>query len=173
MNTNFSISEATLQDIPALAILINSAYRGETSKKGWTTEADFLGGNRIDKEALHEIMAKPTSVILKVEDSTGIVGCVYLEKQHLRLYLGMLTVSPGLQNSGMGKHLLKAAEEYALKNGCNSIKMTVISIRTSLIEWYKRHGYTLTDKTEPFPTDPRFGIPKQPLHFIVMEKSLN
>ena len=51
--------------------------------------------------------------------------------------------------------------------------MSVISIRTELIDWYKKRGYYDTGKTKPFPKDdPAFGIPKQPLEFIILEKDI-
>ena len=88
------------------------------------------------------------------------------------MYLGMLTVSPELQARGIGKELMKVAEEYAVTKGCFSMVMTVITLRNELIEWYVRRGYRDTGQRKPFPGDLRFGIPKQPLEFLVMEKPL-
>jgi ribosomal protein S18 acetylase RimI-like enzyme len=168
-----NILPAISADIPEMVKLVNSAYRGESSKKGWTTEADLLDGIRTDEDSLKEMMEKPGAAFLKfVDENNNIVGSVYLQKQELKLYLGMLTVSPEIQATGIGKQLLKASEEYAKSIGCSSVIMTVISVRKELIEWYKRHGYKNTGKTEPFPTDVKFGIPKQQLEFIVMEKIL-
>jgi len=168
-----NISPATKADAEALSALVNSAYRGEGSKKGWTTEADLLGGQRTDANALNKMMAQQDSSILKYTDENGqITGCVYLHKKNEKLYLGMLTVAPELQAKGVGKLLLAAAEQHAKARGCSAITMTVISVRHELIGWYERHGYQATGETEPFPADPEFGLPKQQLHFIVMEKSL-
>ncbi len=168
-----SFTIATDHDIPALDKLVNSAYRGDSSKKGWTTEADLLGGIRTDAEGLKKMMADPQAVILKYTNEENLLeGCVYLKQKDAKLYLGMLTVDPELQARGTGKKLLKAAEEYARQKKCGAITMTVISVRHELIAWYERHGYAKTGETEPFPTDPSFGLPKQPLEFIVMEKTL-
>lgn len=169
------ISTATTNDVPALITLVNSSYRGEASKKGWMTEADLLDGIRTDETALHEILLKPGPVILKYSDEAGALhGCVYLEKQKNQLYLGMLTVAPPLQNSGIGKKLLAAAERHAQENGCIAIVMSVISMRQELISWYERHGYRQTGATKPFPMhDPRFGLPKQQLEFLILEKQLS
>jgi ribosomal protein S18 acetylase RimI-like enzyme len=168
-----NILHADINDIPELVKLVNSAYRGETSKKGWTTEADLLDGIRTDEEALKEAMEKPGATILKfLNDAGEISGSVYLQKLEEKMYLGMLTVSPEIQAKGIGKQLLKASEDYAMSVGCSVVTMTVISVRKELIGWYERHGYRSTGKKEPFPDDVRFGIPKQPLEFIVMEKSL-
>lgn len=167
------IDPASEKDIPALNILINSAYRGEGSKQGWTTEADLLGGIRTDGAALKELMQQPNAVILKYEEENKILGCVYLKQEDNKIYLGMLTVAPQLQNKGIGKILLAASEDEARKRNCIAIFMSVISIRTELINWYKKHGYYNTGKTKPFPKDdPRFGIPKQPLEFIILEKDM-
>jgi N-acetylglutamate synthase-like GNAT family acetyltransferase len=101
------LSKATTKDIPALNKLVHSAYRGESSKKGWTTEADLLDGMRIDEERLKQMIEKEGSMILKCETGDHLlVGCVHLEKQDLKLYLGMLTASPDHQGKGIGKQLL-------------------------------------------------------------------
>ena len=168
------ISIATSEDIPALVQLINSAYRGEASKQGWTTEANFLKGElRTDEAALNSLLENKDAVLLKHSEEDAIItGCVYLHKQERGLYLGMLTVSPVLQGAGIGKKLLAAGEEYAEKNNCSHIFMNVISLRAELIAWYERHGYYQTAERKPFPNDQRFGIPTQPLEFVIMEKKV-
>ena len=167
------ISTATLADVTALNNLVNSAYRGESSKKGWTTEADLLGGIRTTEEGLSETIKKSDTFILKYTEAEQVLGCVMLIKKENALYLGMLTVSPTLQGSGIGKKLLKSAEVFAQENGIPKIEMTVISVRSELIAWYERHGYIKTGETKPFPmNDPNFGEPKQHLDFIVMEKMI-
>jgi ribosomal protein S18 acetylase RimI-like enzyme len=171
MSADLIITIATKKDVDALEKLVNGAYRGENSKKGWTTEADLLGGIRTDADALLKMINRGDSIILKCSNSNNhLIGCVYLQKQEEKLYLGMLTVSPEVQAKGIGKKLLKAAEEYAQTQDCKAITMTVISLRKELINWYERHGYRKTGQRKPFPNDPRFGIQKQPLEFIVMEK---
>ncbi|TRX35043.1 GNAT family N-acetyltransferase [Flavobacterium sp. ZT3R18] len=165
------ITTATLEDVSALEKLINSAYRGETSKQGWTTEANLLEGKRITEDELSKTIQNKENTILKFAENNRIMGCVLLVKKENQLYLGMLTVSPELQNSGIGKKLLQEAEIYALTLGLPKIIMTVISIREELIAWYKRHGYADTGVREPFPlNDTDAIIGKQPLEFIVMEK---
>lgn len=167
----YTIAMATEKDIPALDKLVNSAYRGDGSKKGWTTEADLLDGLRTNPRSLKQLMTDPDAVILTCSDETGkLMGCVYLKKKTNKLYLGMLTVSPELQAKGIGKQLLAAAEAHAVKNDCSMITITVISVRHELIAWYERHGYHATGDTEPFPSNPEFGLPRTPIHFIVMEK---
>jgi len=165
------ITIATLEEVSALEQLINSAYRGETSKQGWTTEANLLEGKRITFEELVEIIQNKNNTILKYTDNNQIIGSVLLINKGNKLYLGMLTVSPELQNSGIGKKLLQEAEVHALALGLPKIVMTVISIREELIAWYSRHGYVDTGVREPFPlNDTDAIIVNQPLEFIVMEK---
>lgn len=166
------ISPATEKDIPALNNLVNGAYRGDSSRRGWTTEADLLDGIRTDEAALQTMLQNPLVTILKYEVGGQLLGCVYLETKDDALYLGMLTVSPEAQGSGIGKRLLAAAEKKARNQRCRAITMTVITARHELIAWYQRHGYAATGETQPFPDDPRFGIPKQPLRFMVLEKAL-
>jgi len=167
------ITKATLQDIPALNILINSAYRGETSKKGWTTEANLLEGKRTNEEELTETILNPKNTILKYTENDKIIGSVLLVEKEHQLYLGMLTVSPELQNSGIGKQLLAEAENHAKSLGLSSIVMTVISVREELIAWYKRHGYVDTGEREAFPESGiHVTVSEVPLEFIYLEKKI-
>ncbi len=166
------ISTATVADVPELNQLVNSAYRGDSSRQGWTTEADLLSGLRTTEADLYESLANPQAQILTYRAEGRLLGCVYLERKEAELYLGMLTVSPDHQTGGIGKRLLGAAEEMAKGFGCQMITMTVISQRHELIAWYERRGYRSTGVTKPFPDDPRFGVPAQPLTFVVMAKSM-
>jgi ribosomal protein S18 acetylase RimI-like enzyme len=166
------IIPATTNDIPALNKLVNSAYRGDSSRKGWTTEADLLGGIRTSEDTLQEMFANPNAQILKYVRGGQLLGCVYLEQKGHDLYLGMLTVSPELQAGGIGRQLLEAAEQMARDRQCRAITMTVIPQRHELLAWYERRGYQRTGGVHPFPDDPRFGEPKVPLSFIELEKPL-
>ncbi len=167
------ITPSVQTDIPELAHLVNSAYRGEGSKKGWTTEADLLHGTRTDETNLFELMSDTNAVILKCLNENGeIIACVYLQKQQSRLYLGMLSVYPEIQGGGIGKAILAEADAHAIKSNCSCVFMTVISVRHELIAWYERHGYKKTGEKMPFPVGEKFGIQKQPLELIVLEKIL-
>jgi predicted N-acetyltransferase YhbS len=170
---SYQISKAVLADIPALNKLINSAYRGEESKKGWSTEADLLDGTRIDEAALADLIQKQGTTFLKYVEKGMISGCVELRIEKNKLYLGTLSVNPNIQNKGIGKKLLQAGEDHAREVGCKIITMTVIDGRQTLIDWYVRHGYALTGERKPFVVpDERWGIPKQKLEFVVLEKKL-
>ena len=171
---SIQIIAASEKDASALERLINSAYRGESSKQGWTTEADLLDGGRTDAEALREIIRRPDTTIFKCVREENIVGSVELRLEGSRIYLGMLTVRPDLQGAGIGKKLLAAGEAYAKEKNCDAVFMTVISVRKELIDWYVRHGYQLTGERKEFAfNDLRFGIPKQKLEFLVLEKKLD
>jgi len=167
------ILKAILADAPTINQLVNSAYRGEGSKQGWTTEADLLDGTRIDEAAVADLLAKPNTTILKYVEHNLILGCVELRKEKDKLYLGMLSVAPNTQGKGIGKTLLLAGEEHGRSLGIRTMMMTVISVRKELIDWYVRHGYELTGERKPFVVpDTRWGIPKQTLEFVVLEKQL-
>lgn len=167
------ITKATLEDVSPLNTLINSAYRGESSKKGWTTEANLLEGSRTTEMELNQILQDSKNTVLKFTENQQIVACVLLTQKENQLYLGMLTVSPELQNSGIGKKLLAQAEIHATILGLPKIVMTVISIRAELIAWYKRHGYMDTGARELFHvSDIHIPISEQPLEFIVLEKNI-
>jgi ribosomal protein S18 acetylase RimI-like enzyme len=174
MADNLTITIAANEDIAQIEKLVNSAYRGDSSRKGWTTEADLLDGIRTNKDVLSGMINRGDSIVLKCNNAKNqLVGCVYLQKKEEKLYLGMLTVAPDIQAQGIGKKLLQASEEYAQTQQCTAITITVISLRQELIKWYERRGYKATGERKPFPSnDPRFGLPKQQLEFIVMEKKL-
>jgi ribosomal protein S18 acetylase RimI-like enzyme len=168
------ISQATIADTAELTALVNSAYRGESSQKGWTTEAHLLDGIRIDEQTMAGYFQSDNIVILKyTDDDSRILACVYLEKHKGgRLYLGMLSVLPTLQANGIGRQLLHEAEVWATRLGCEAIFMTVITTRRELINWYKRRGYRDTGKREPFHEGTRFGIPKEHIELMVLEKEV-
>jgi ribosomal protein S18 acetylase RimI-like enzyme len=166
---------AVAADIPALHALIESAYRGESAKAGWTHEADLLGGQRTDVAALAEIVADPAQTLIVAEDGGVPIGCVRVaDKGGGTGYLGMLTVRPALQAAGTGRALLGEAERHARTSGARVMEMTVIASRTELVAWYLRRGYADTGRRAPFPLDdPRFGLPKtRDLEFVVLAKAL-
>lgn len=179
MQKDFSFPNPLLRfaqgnDVDELVQLVNSAYRGDVSRQGWTTEADLLDGIRTHPEHMAQQINGEKSVMLVLTNSSGYIeGCVYLEDQSPFLYLGMLTVRPGLQARGSGKKLLAVAEDYAQFLGMKGIRMTVISVRHELIDWYQRRGYSATGEKQPFPVEQALGIPRQPLEFIVLEKRLS
>lgn len=169
----FVITPAAPEDAPALEQLINSAYRGETAKQGWTTEADLLDGTRTDAALVRGIIENPGSLLLKAVDGQNILGCVEIRTDGDKLYLGMLTVRPNLQGRGIGKALMAAVEAEAVRRNCKAVFMSVLTARPELIDWYVRHGYHDTGARKPFAfTDPRFGQPKLALEFAVLEKEM-
>ena len=167
---------ASSADLPALHALIERAYRGDSAKQGWTHEADLLGGQRTDIDALAEMLADPSQELLLWRDCESPAACVALtDKGEGLAYLGLLTVDPERQSDGVGKRLLAAAEQWAAcRLAANRIEMTVIVQRAELIAWYERRGYRQTGERRPFPYgDPRFGDPcRDDLEFTVLEKTL-
>jgi ribosomal protein S18 acetylase RimI-like enzyme len=170
---------AAQEELPAVAELVNSAYRGDSSRQGWTTEADVLGGQRTDPETLAAELATISGArLLTLREAPGapLLGCVWLQPtvETKAWHLGMLTVRPDLQDRGLGRRLLTDAESAAAALGADRIRMTVIHVRAELIAWYERRGYRRTGETRPFPYgDLRFGEPRrEDLEFIVLEKPL-
>ncbi|MBS1816375.1 MAG: GNAT family N-acetyltransferase [Acidobacteria bacterium] len=172
---NFQVRLATLDDGPAVVTLVNSAYRGASSRAGWTTEEALLDGIRIDASRLAHDIARDGSVVLVHEDAGEIVACVHLERSGTGCYLGMLTTKPTRQGHGLGREMLAAAERWAVDHWhARRIHMTVIVQREPLIAYYERRGYRQTGVRRPFPYgDERWGIPKRAdLEFVVLEKTL-
>lgn len=174
--TDTLIRDAMTADIPALHRLIESAYRGEASRAGWTTEADLLGGQRTDPDDLAGILADPAQAMLTAWRGEELVGCVLIANRGEGTgYFGMLSVSPTLQGGGMGRRLVEAAHQaLAERFGAHRVRISVFPQRETLIAWYRRLGYEPTGGTLPFPYgDPRLGLPlRDDLHFVVMERAL-
>ena len=166
---------ATLADLDALVELVTSAYRGDASRQGWTTEADFLEGNRIDRDVLARDIERPRSRVLIAERDAQMIACAHVCEEDGAGYFGMFSVSPSLQGGGIGKALLAESERIVRNDwGLPAMRMTVIDIRDELIAFYERRGYALTGIKKPFPYgDPRYGIPtRDDLRFEVLEKML-
>jgi GNAT superfamily N-acetyltransferase len=166
---------ATRDDVPALVALIESAYRGDASRAGWTTEADILDGQRTDPEGVLAVIEKPDSRLVAVEGAGELVACCQLEHRGRHAYFGMFAVRPALQGAGLGKLIIAEAERFARDEwGVTEMHMTVISVREDLIAWYERRGYTRTGETSPFPYgDERFGLPtRDDLEFELLTKQL-
>ncbi|MEU3949349.1 GNAT family N-acetyltransferase [Streptomyces sp. NPDC029526] len=167
--------DATEADVDDLVALIESAYRGDASRAGWTTEADILGGQRTDPEGVLEVVRDPDSRLLAVEREGRIIACCQLEHRGGHAYFGMFAVSPALQGAGLGRTIIEEAERQARDTwGVREMHMTVITAREELIAWYERRGYRRTGRTSPFPYgDERFGIPRRPdLRFELLVKEL-
>lgn len=168
---------ATPADIPAIVALVESAYRGESSRAGWTTEADLLDGRRTGPDDVQACLDRPDSRILLAEDAaTGAL----LASAHVCLddgcgYFGMFAVDPTRQAGGIGRAVLAEAERIAREAWrAPSMRMTVIDVREELIAWYQRRGYRRTGIRSPFPYgDARFGLPRRDdLRFERLEKPL-
>lgn len=145
-------------DINTLVSLINAAF---------LVERFFIEGDRINAEAVRKLML--TGEFLIAHDDDGISGCVYVEPHGDRAYLGLLSVDPSRQRSGLGSRLVASAEGHARASGINYMDLRIVNLRQELPEFYRRLGYWATG-TAPFPPD---VTTKQPCHFVNMSKALN
>lgn len=164
------IRPADPEDLMELHALIESAYRGETAKAGWTHEADLLEGPRTNIETLKAIVDDSNEVLLKAVESGKIIGCVQLTRVSPSVaYLGLLTVSPRRQAGGLGKIIMEGAARAARQLfGSKVLQLAVVSQRSELIAYYERRGFALTGETRPFPV-----VCDPPLSLLVLEKALS
>lgn len=166
---------ATPGDADAIVALVESAYRGEASRAGWTTEADLLDGRRTNAEDVLASIRRPSSQVLLAFRGDQLLACAHVAVEDGAGYFGMFSVRPTLQGAGLGRAVLAEAERIAREDyGMRTMRMTVIDVRDELIAWYERRGYRRTGVTKPFPYgDERFGLPRRPdLRFEVLEKPL-
>ena len=157
---------------PEIAALIESAYRGEESRRGWTTEAHLIEGARTSVAEIESLIAAPQARFLIAVENEVIVGCALIRDNGGIGYFGMFAVRPGLQGAGLGAGILAFAEQkIAGLWSCRKIEMTVISIREDLIAYYERRGYKRAG-TKPFPFDKEPGAKRTDFHFVVLTKRL-
>jgi len=171
-----TLEVASPADIADIVALVESAFRGDASRAGWTTEADLLDGRRTGPDEIGAILADPDRCLLVERDPDGaLLASVVLKRDGDAAWLGMLAVRPTRQRGGIGRRVVQAAEAWvATRWRAGRMRMTVIVQRTELIAWYERRGYRRTGETAPFfYGDERFGLPRrQDLSFIVLEKAL-
>jgi ribosomal protein S18 acetylase RimI-like enzyme len=172
--SSLAFRSARVDDAAAIVALVNLGYRGDASRAGWTTEADYLVGKRTDEAEVRELIANPNSTLLLCCDGAAIVGSVHLHREGDAAYLGMFVVRPDLQGRGIGRQFLSAAEDTVTRSWQSQrIYMTVITLRTELIAYYERRGYRRTGRFEPFPIeDKRSTALVDNLRFEVLEKAL-
>ncbi|HZX81494.1 MAG TPA: GNAT family N-acetyltransferase [Lysobacter sp.] len=176
--TEATFRPATHADVDAIVALVESAYRGDASRAGWTTEADLLDGRRTGADDVLACIDRPRSVVLLAERDDGeapaLVGCAHVAEEDGAGYFGMFSVLPTLQGAGLGKRLLAEAERLVFDDWrLPAMRMTVIDLRDELIAFYERRGYRRTGIVKPFPYgDERFGLPRRgDLRFEVLEKA--
>ena len=174
------LTPATSVDFPAIVALVNLAYRGDENTTSWSTEARDIAGPRLTLDSLAaDLAAAPHAHLLTARETpiSEILGTVWLdpptEPASTTWYLGLLTISPVLQNAHRGRELLADAEAFAHMHGATRINITVVNTRDTLIAWYQRRAYAFTGETKPYNTSELTGRPRREgIHFVVMEKSL-
>lgn len=167
---------ATPADVAAIVALVESAYRGDSGRRGWTTESDLLDGQRTDADEVAALIADPAARMLLAERDGQLLASCLIQRQGEAAYFGMFAVDPVRQGGGLGKAVLAEAERVATTQWqCRTMRMTVIVQRTELIAWYERRGYRRTGQFQPFPYgDPRFGLPRRDdLRFELWVKDLH
>ncbi|MCE2943901.1 MAG: GNAT family N-acetyltransferase [Lysobacteraceae bacterium] len=176
MTTALHFRTATLADRDAIIALVTSAYRGDASRAGWTTEADLLDGPRVAPEVLEHDLSRERSRVVLAEREGRLVACAHICDDGGAGYFGMFAVDPTRQGGGLGDAVLRECERIAREDWrLPTMRMTVIDVREELIAWYERRGYRRTGIKKPFPYgDVRFGQPKRDdLRFEVLEKPLD
>jgi predicted N-acetyltransferase YhbS len=156
--TFMQVRLAEAQDVQAITTVINSAFRN--------AEAFLIDRDRVDVEYVRSLQQK--GKFLVADDGKVIAGCVYVELRSERAYLGLLSVDPQRQKTGLGSILMNAAEDYCAKAGCCFVDLRIVNVRRELPSFYRRRGYIETG-AEPFPSDLKT---KMPCHFVNMSKPL-
>lgn len=170
-----AIRPAESGDAEEVVSLVRSAYRGERSRAGWTSEADLVEGDRIDVEQVRAMIADPGSLLLLATDDEGVMACAQAVDRGQGLsYFGTFAVRPQLQGGGVGRRVIAEAERRARDIlSATAMEMTVLVQQAALISWYERLGFHRTGEIRPFPIDERFARPlREGLAFAVLRKDL-
>lgn len=178
--SDLALRAATTSDVDDLVTLLHAAYRGDSSRQGWTTEADLLDGGRTTTAEVRACIERPRSCVVVAErpaadGSLELVACAHVAVEDGAGYFGMFAVRPTLQGGGIGKVLLAEAERVAREEwGQTTMRMTVIDARTELLAFYERRGYRRTGETTPFDFgDEDHGIPRVAgLRFATLTKRI-
>lgn len=158
MDQPVRIRIAEPSDVRQIMAVINSAFR--------VAEEFFCGEDRITLEEVERLFTTGTLLIAEFDRVLG--GCVYVELRGDRSYLGLLSVDPSQQQSGLGSLLMNAGENHCREHGSRLMDIYLVNLRTELIPFYQKRGYVETG-TLPFPPE----VPtKLPCHFITMAKQL-
>lgn len=153
---------ATLADVDALVRVINLAY---------LVEADMFHGTRTTDADVHDRLARPNALFLVVHDDAAdgvLLGGVYVETRADRGYFGMLAVDPACQGRGLGRALVRGAEDYCRAAGSVAIDLDVVDLRRELTSFYGSLGYVVVGES-PFAHPEQT---KQPVRLIRMTKPL-
>ena len=174
MSQEISFIRARIDDAGRIVALVNRAYRGDSSRSGWTNEADLFDGPRTDESEVRDLIASDGSMILVCVQGTDIVGSVLLKKSESTVYLGMLVTDPLVQGAGIGSRLMQAAEAVAREQwAATRISITVITCRDELVAFYQRRGYRRTGRIAPVPLDDLSTPRADNLQLEVMEKEID
>ena len=156
-----SFHKAELNDASAITDLVNSAYRGESSRAGWTTEADILDGLRITTPEVATLIKREDAFVLVGVLRDQVVASIACERLENTAKFGLIAVKPTLQNKGYGREMIQAAEAITAREWrVAGFFMSVITLRTELIEFYERLGFERSGQFEDFPVNPALWQPK-------------
>ncbi len=158
MARSSQVRVAGLDDVAKITVVINTAFR--------PAESSFIDQDRITEDEVVELLK--VGNFLLTEDGKDLTGCVYVEARGSRAYLGLLSVEPSRQQTGLGSVLMAAADDQARALGCHFIDIKLVHLREDLPAYYKRRGYVVTG-TSPFPEELETKVP---CHFIDMAKAL-
>ena len=151
---------ARKEDAGNIANLVNIAYRSKLINKGWTNESELVSGNRIDEKSVESLIDRSLSTVLLASGNDNAIACAHLLKQNDSVYLGMLSVDPEVQGTGIGKHVLCEIEDYAWNElAAESIIIDVITQRIELISFYQRRGYQIYGSPKEYPVHLNVGKP--------------
>lgn len=170
---NVVYTPATEDDVEALVALVNSVYRGEHSKQGWTTEANILEGKRVDTAWVRDVIESSHSTLIVARRHGAVIGCLQIDIEAPVAHLGLFAVDVVSQTLGIGKRLLQEAEVYAKSNNISTLQLEIIDKRADIILYYERRGFQATGESLDFPVrDDLWRSKVGPLQLLVYRKQL-
>lgn len=178
MSVKFTIQDAQSKDISAIENLIEAGYRKDEARLGWTHETDILSGDRLSDGEIAKTLEDKNSKMFVAIDSNNheVIGVICVTKDNDWIEFGKFSVRPNLQGSGIGRKLITHVENFVSEIwGEKKLKLSVISRRTELVDFYLRCGFIDTGHRIDFLKVHPYVILKkgvENLEVIIMEKSL-
>ncbi len=128
------IRAATAADVPAIADVVDEAYRHYIARMGKPP------GPMLDDYAARVL----ESVVWVLEEGAAIAGIIVLLPTMDYLLLDNIAVSPARQGSGLGRRLLAFAEAEAVRRGYCEIRLYTHQTMVENQRLYASIGYKET-----------------------------
>lgn len=135
-----SIRAASAEDVPAIADIVERAYRGYVERIGRRPRP-------MDDDYAAQIASDETEVFVAEERGDGrVCGVIVLVSQPDHVLIENVAVDPQRQGTGIGRRLLAFAEQSARRRGLAEVRLYTNVKMTENQRLYRGLGYEETGR---------------------------